>query len=170
MRERTVIVGSLSARYAMAGWRAGYVVGPANLVRPVTLMKQALTICSPAPSQWAAVAALDGPQGAAAAVVRDVATRRTVACRALDAIGIGYGGEGSPFVWFDVRPLGVDGRQFVELAAREAGIRLRAGEDYGLSGAGWVRLTLNAPATALGEAIGRLAPLVVRLRGQKGGR
>ena len=164
MRERTAIVGSFSARYAMAGWRAGYVVGPAALVRPVTLMKQALTICSPAPSQWAALAALEGPQGAAAAAVRDVATRRAVACRALDALGIRWAGEGSPFLWFDIRPLGIAGRAFVELAARETGVRLRAGEDYGASGEGWVRLTLNAPGAVLAEAIGRLAPLVAQLR------
>ena len=49
MRERTAIVGSFSARYAMSGWRIGYVVAPARLLRPVAMMKQALTICSAAP-------------------------------------------------------------------------------------------------------------------------
>lgn len=168
MRERTVIVGSFSARYAMAGWRAGYVVGPASLVRPVTLMKQALTICSPAPSQWAALAALDGPQGAAAATVREVAARRGAACRALGALGLACPGDGSPFLWFDVRGLGSDGRGFVAAAADGAALLLRAGEEYGDPGAGWVRLTLNAPADQLTAAIERLAPVVERLRDRRG--
>lgn len=171
MRERTAIVGSFSARYAMSGWRAGYVVGPVNLIRPVTLMKQALTICSPAPSQWAAFAALDGPQDEADAAVREIAERRASALAALDRLGLRCVGAGSPFLWLDVRALGVSGREFAALAAREAAVRLRAGEDFGASGTGWVRLTLNAPTDTLALALGRLAPLVGRLRaacGQKG--
>ncbi|HEY8602529.1 MAG TPA: aminotransferase class I/II-fold pyridoxal phosphate-dependent enzyme [Thermomicrobiales bacterium] len=164
MRERTAIVGSFSARYAMSGWRAGYVVGPATLIRPVTLMKQALTICSPAPSQWAALAALDGPQDEADAAVREIAARRMAAITVLDRLGLHCVGAGSPFLWFDVRALGASGRAFVALAAREAAVGLRAGEDFGGSGNGWVRLTLNAPADTLTSALGRLAPLVGRLR------
>lgn len=170
MRERTAIVGSFSARYAMSGWRAGYVVGPANLIRPVTLMKQALTICSPAPSQWAAFAALDGPQDEADAAVREIAVRRAAAIGALDQLGLTSIGAGSPFLWIDVRALGMSGRAFVELAAVEAAVRLRAGEDFGESGEGYVRLTLNGSVDTLSEAIGRLTPLVGRLRtgGHKG--
>lgn len=171
MRERTAIVGSCSARYAMSGWRAGYVVGPANLIRPVTLMKQALTICSPAPSQWAALAALDGPQDDANAAVREVAARRAAALAVLEGLGLSCVGAGSPFLWIDVRGLGLSGREFAEVVAREAAIRLRPGEDFGPSGNGWVRLTLNAPADRLTLALGQLAPLVVRLRtacGSKG--
>ncbi len=164
MRERTAIVGSFSARYAMSGWRAGYVVGPVNLIRPVTLMKQALTICSPAPSQWAAFAALDGPQDEADAAVREIAERRAAAIGALDQLGLRCVGAGTPFLWLDVRALGLSGRMFAELAAREAAISLRAGEGFGASGHGWVRLTLNAPADTLMLALGRLAPLVGRLR------
>lgn len=164
MRERTVIVGSFSARYAMSGWRAGYVVGPAPLIRSVTLMKQALTICSPAPSQWAAFAALDGPQDEANAAVQEMAVRRAAALGALDRLGLTAIGAGSPFVWVDVRALGVSGREFVELAVGEAAVRVRAGEDFGASGEGHVRLTLNGSADTLIEAIGRLAPLVGRLR------
>ena len=166
MRERTAIVGSFSARYAMSGWRAGYVVGPADLIRPVTLMKQALTICSPAPSQWAAFAALDGPQDEADAAVREIAARRAAAIEVLDRLGMRCFGAGSPFLWIDVRALSGSGRAFVDLAAREAGVGLQAGEDFGESGRGWVRLTLNAPVETLTTALGRLAPLVGRLQSE----
>ena len=164
MRERTVIVGSLSARYAMSGWRAGYVVGPAALVRPITMMKQALTICSPAPSQWAALAALEGPQGEADAAVHEVATRRATARRALVLLGLSGVGAGSPYLFIDVRALGITGRAFTDLALREAGVRLMPGDTYGAAGIWHVRLTLDAAAATLREAIGRLTPLVTRLR------
>jgi aminotransferase len=173
MWERTVVVGSFSTRYAMAGWRAGYVVGPAALLRPVALMKQSLTICSPAPSQWAALAALEGPQDEVALAVREVAARRAAALRALAALGLSCGGgTGTPYLFVDVRDVGADGRAFADAALREAGVRLVPGELFGAAGAGFVRLTLAAPVPVLEEAIGRLAPVVTRLRGelgQKGG-
>lgn len=164
MRERTVIVGSLSARYAMSGWRAGYVVGPLALVRPITMMKQALTICSPALSQWAALAALEGSQEEAEAAIHEVATRRAAARRALALLGLAGAGAGSPYLFVDVRGLGVTGRAFAELALCEAGVRLMPGDTYGAAGIWHLRLTLDAPAETLREAIGALAPIVVRLR------
>ena len=166
MRERTVIVGSLSARYAMSGWRAGYVVGPAALVRPITMMKQALTICSPAPSQWAALAALEGPQEDADAAVHEVAMRRAAARRSLALLGLSGVGAGSPYLFLDVRALGITGRAFADLALREADVRLMPGDTYGAAGMWHVRLTLDASPEALREAIGRLTPLVARLRGE----
>ncbi len=164
MRERTVIVGSLSARYAMSGWRAGYVVGPATLVRPITMMKQALTICSPAPSQWAALAALEGPQEEADAAVHEVATRRAAARRALALLSLSGVGAGSPYLFIDVRALGITGRAFADLALHDVGVRLMPGDTYGAAGMWHVRLTLDAPAATLREAIGWLTPLVTRLR------
>lgn len=164
MRERTVVVGSFSSRYAMAGWRAGYVVGPAALLRPITLMKQALTICSPAPSQWAALAALTGPQDEAEALVREVAARRTAVAPALAALGLRVHGRGTPFLFVDTGSTGLDGRGFVALALGEAGVRLVAGEAFGPGGVGFVRLTLAAPVSALQEAVARLATVIGRCR------
>jgi aspartate/methionine/tyrosine aminotransferase len=160
MRERTAIVGSFSARYAMTGWRTGYVVAPAPLLRPITMMKQALTICSAAPSQWAAHAALTGPQAEAAELAREVAARRAAAIRALAALGLTARGQGTPYLFVDIRPTGLDGRAFTDRALRLAGVRLRPGDDFGPGGAGFVRLSLALPTPQLLAAIGRLATCV----------
>lgn len=160
MRERTAIVGSFSARYAMTGWRTGYVVAPASLLRPITMMKQALTICSAAPSQWAAHAALTGPQGESLELAREVAARRAAAIPALAAIGLTAHGQGTPYLFVDVRPTGLDGRTFAARALLETGVRLLPGDDFGPGGAGFVRLSLTLPTPRLVEAIGRLAKIV----------
>ncbi len=157
MRERTAIVGSFSARYAMAGWRIGYVLAPARLLHPIVMMKQALTICSAALAQWAAVAALTGPQGETRELVEEIAARRTAAVAALAALGLPTHGQGTPYLFVDVRRSGLDGRAFAALALREAGVRLLPGEHFGPSGAGFVRLSLTVPTPRLIEAIGRLA-------------
>ena len=157
MRERTAIVGSFSARYAMAGWRTGYVIAPARLLHPIVMLKQALTICSAALSQWAALAALTGPQGETHELVEEIAARRAAALPALAALGLPAYGQGTPYLFVDVRRSGLDGRAFAALALREAGVRLLPGEHFGLHGAGFVRLSLAVPTPRLLDAIGRLA-------------
>jgi aminotransferase len=160
MRERTAIVGSFSARYAMTGWRTGYVVAPASLLHSITMMKQALTICSAAPSQWAAHAALTGPQVETVELAQEIAFRRAAAIPALAALGLTAHGQGTPYLFVDVRPTGLDDRTFAARALHLAGIRLLPGEDFGPGGAGFVRLSLTLPTPQLLDAIGRLARIV----------
>jgi aminotransferase len=160
MRERTAIVGSFSARYAMSGWRTGYVVAPAALLRPITMMKQALTICSAAPSQWAALAALTGPQGEATELSREIAARRAAAVPALAALGLTAHGQGTPYLFVDVRPTGFDGRTFAARALQLASIRLLPCDDFGPGGAGFVRLSLALSTPHLLDAIGRLGAML----------
>jgi aminotransferase len=160
MRERTVTVGSFSAEYGMAGWRAGYVTGAAAILRPITSLKSALTICSPAPSQWAALAALEGPQDRAVAARREVAARRAAVVPALAALGLPVAGTGSPFLFVDVRATRLGSRRFAAWAWHEAGVGLQPGEVFGAGGAGWVRLSLVRPAPVLLEAVARLGRLL----------
>ncbi|GGE25109.1 aminotransferase [Aureimonas endophytica] len=62
LRDRSLIVNGVSKAYAMTGWRVGYAVGPAPLVKAMTtIQSQSVTsVCSIA--QAATVAALNGPQ------------------------------------------------------------------------------------------------------------
>jgi aspartate aminotransferase len=62
LRERTLTVNGVSKAYAMTGWRIGYCGGPAHLVRAMTKVQGQSTTTACTVSQWAAVAALDGPQ------------------------------------------------------------------------------------------------------------
>lgn len=63
LRDRSLIVNGVSKSYAMTGWRVGYAVGPAPLIKGMaTIQSQSVTsVCSIA--QAATVAALNGPQG-----------------------------------------------------------------------------------------------------------
>lgn len=59
-----VAVGSFSKYYSMTGWRVGWLVLPADLVRPVEVLLGNLSLCPPAISQHAALAAF-GPEATA---------------------------------------------------------------------------------------------------------
>jgi N-succinyldiaminopimelate aminotransferase len=58
MASRTVILGSF-ATPGLAAWQVSWVAGPAELVTTVRDMKQAMTICTPAPGQYAALAGFE---------------------------------------------------------------------------------------------------------------
>ena len=60
MRERTAVVNGFSKRYAMTGWRVGWTLGPAPLIRAMTQMTENIVACAPLPSQYAAIEALSG--------------------------------------------------------------------------------------------------------------
>jgi len=59
---RTVVLGSF-ATPGLASWQVSWVAGPSSLVTAVRDMKQAMTICTPAPGQYAALAGLAEPAG-----------------------------------------------------------------------------------------------------------
>ena len=57
MKERTVVIDSLSKRFAMTGYRIGYAVGPQELIANMIKMQENVAACAPLPSQHAAIAA-----------------------------------------------------------------------------------------------------------------
>ena len=60
--DRTLTMNGVSKAYAMTGWRIGYGAGPIELIKAMELMQSHLTSGASVVSQWAAVAALSGPQ------------------------------------------------------------------------------------------------------------
>ncbi len=62
LRDRTLTVNGVSKAYAMTGWRVGYAGGPAELIKAMELVQSQTTVGTSRICQWAAVAALNGPQ------------------------------------------------------------------------------------------------------------
>jgi aspartate aminotransferase len=62
IKDRTLVVNGVSKAYAMTGWRIGYGAGPQQLIKAMDTIQGQLTTNASSISQWAAVAALNGPQ------------------------------------------------------------------------------------------------------------
>ncbi len=62
LAPRTVTLNGVSKSHAMTGWRIGYCTGPRNLLAAMTVLQGQSTTNPCSISQWAAVAALEGPQ------------------------------------------------------------------------------------------------------------
>lgn len=63
LKDRILTMNGVSKAYAMTGWRIGYAGGPETLIKAMSLMQSQLTGGASQASQWAAHAALSGPQG-----------------------------------------------------------------------------------------------------------
>nr|WP_310618056.1 pyridoxal phosphate-dependent aminotransferase [Pantoea cypripedii] len=62
LMERSLVINGVSKAYAMTGWRVGYGAGPATLIKAMETIQGQITSGVSSISQWAAVAALNGPQ------------------------------------------------------------------------------------------------------------
>ena len=132
MFERTITCFTLSKSYAMTGWRVGYVAGAASLLQPITDLKLALSICSAAPSQWAALAALTGPQDATERMRAELAERLPVALAGLEAMGLPHSKpRGAYYVFVDIRPTGLSSAACARLFQERAGVRMLPGHLFG---------------------------------------
>ncbi len=74
--ERTLTMNGVSKAYAMTGWRIGYAGGPESLIKAMDFVQGQQTSGASTISQWAAVAALDGPQDHLATFRRAFQDRR----------------------------------------------------------------------------------------------
>ncbi|MYA87581.1 MAG: pyridoxal phosphate-dependent aminotransferase [Boseongicola sp. SB0662_bin_57] len=83
--ERTLTVNGVSKAYAMTGWRIGYAGGPAKLVSAMRTIQSQSTTNPSSISQWAAVEALNGPQGFLEDAVKAFRRRRDLVATALNA-------------------------------------------------------------------------------------
>lgn len=125
---------SMSKTYGMAGWRIGFVVGNAEIVERINLLNDHSRVGVFEPLQWAAIAALEGPQDSVAERVADYERRRDTIAAALPEP---VTSEGTFYVWLRL-PDGLD----AETLLAEHRVAVAPGEGFGPSGAGWARLSL----------------------------
>ncbi len=85
LKDRTLTLNGVSKAYAMTGWRIGYAGGPAHLIAAMRKIQSQSTSNPCSISQWAAVEALNGPQGFIADNVEIFRRRRDLVVAGLNA-------------------------------------------------------------------------------------
>lgn len=153
-----VVVGEFAAPWGLEAWRVGYLAGVSQLVTPMTELKQALTICSPAVSQFAALAAITAPREEAAKRRSELGRRAAAFADACQAHGLRVirpeGGDGI----FVTLPHSLpDEAAAVERLARH-GIAAYPGGPMGLPG--WLRFALTVPPESAPTIAGRILELI----------
>jgi aminotransferase len=140
---------SMSKTYGMAGWRLGFALGNAELVRRIELLQDHAFAGIFRPIQEAGIAALTGPQDS---VEERRATYQRRRDRVLAALaGIELQSEGTFFIWFRL-PDDMTADQLLT----EHRVAVAPGEGFGTRGAGWARLSLAVSDELLERGLERL--------------
>lgn len=166
MRERTAIVSSLSKSHAMTGWRLGWVIGPAPLIQHLTHLALCMLYGSPDFIQDAACEALAHPPAALDEMRRTYRTRRDTVLEALaddDTVEALRPAAGM-FMMVDIRRTGLSAQAFADRLLDTQGVSVLAGDAFGPSASGFVRLSLTVDADRLREACRRLARCAAKCR------
>jgi aspartate aminotransferase len=104
LKDRTITISGASKSYAMTGWRMGWAIAPAPVVKAMDTIQSQETSCPSSVSQAALIAALDGPQECVAEMRKEFAARREIVVARLQAIsGVKFPpAEGAFYAFFDV--------------------------------------------------------------------
>jgi len=157
MAERTVTLNGVSKAYAMTGWRVGYVAGPAPAIAAMRTLKLAASRATSAVSQWAAHAALVGPQECITDFYRIYDERRRVMMAGLDEMGFVYGRpRGAFYVFPAASSTGLPAEELCHLLLKEGRVLIFPGTAFGESGSQYLRISFLAPKEQLQTALERM--------------
>jgi len=150
---------TLSKTYNMAGWRVGFAIGNAELIRLINLIQDHYYVSLFGAVQFAAAQALTGPQDNVAQLVATYESRRDALYGALRDIGWDAPKPGgSFFCWLPV-PKGISSAAFADKLLEEANVVVAPGIGFGEHGEGYVRVGLLSPEDRLREAAARIGRL-----------
>lgn len=162
LRHLLVGVFSFSKRFALTGWRVGFVWAQEPLLNQMLKIHDAAAICAPTPAQIAALASLAGPQDVFEAMRAELEKRRNLICQRLSAMArmshIRPGGAFYVMARPDL-PQGAvaDSRELAIRLIREARVITIPGGAFGPGGEGHVRLSFGGDEAEINEACDRMA-------------
>jgi aspartate aminotransferase len=162
IRDRLIMLDGWSKTYAMTGWRLGYAVWPEAAVDHVTRLCINDHSCVNAATQFAGIAALNGPQDAVREMVAEFDARRQVIVEALNGLpGVRCADAAGAFYAFpNIEGTGMTSHEAQDRFLEEAGVAAIAGTSFGKFGEGYLRFSYANSTENIREAIRRIGELL----------
>jgi aminotransferase len=166
-KARTLTLNALSKAFAMTGWRLGWIVGPADLMARFKSLKEALSGGSSVVKQYAALAALTGPQDATAHMHKVLTRRRRMMLDKLDAMGIPYGiPHGGQFLFMDISITGMSDVDLSFKLLRDQKVLTIPGSCFGSPNEDYIRLAFLTDYERLEEGMDRIKVVIDEVMGR----
>ena len=158
IRDRLILLNGWSKTYAMTGWRLGYAVWPGKLYDFARKLSVNLHSCVNAPTQYAGLAALTGPQDAVHHMAREFDKRRKVVVDGLNKLpGVScIIPKGAFYAFPNVKNTGWKAKPLANALLDHTGVALIGGPDFGVLGEGYVRLSYANSTENILKALGRM--------------
>jgi len=160
MLERTITVGSFSKTYSITGWRLGYVYGKDKLMHNVRNVHDYLTICAPAPFQYAALEMLDLPEKYYKDFVESYRIRRDFISNEIKSLGFTFNiPDGAYYIFAELpEKIKLNDMEFCMDLVKNAGVAIVPGSSfYNFDGGNrFVRFSFSKEIDSLKKAMQRL--------------
>lgn len=162
IRDRLIMLDGWSKTYAMTGWRLGFAVWPKALVEDATRLAINCHSCVNAPTQYAGIAALSGPQDAVDDMRAAFDARRIRIRDLLNTLpGVSsIDPAGAFYAFANISGTGLSAREAQNRFLEEAGVATIAGTAFGAEGEGFLRFSYAASMEQIEEAIARISRLL----------
>jgi aspartate/methionine/tyrosine aminotransferase len=158
IRDRLILLNGWSKTYAMTGWRLGYAIWPGKLYDYARKLAVNLHSCVNAPTQYAGIAALTGPQDAVTHMLGEFDKRRKLVVEGLNKLpGVScIIPKGAFYAFPNVKQTGWKAKPLANALLDETGVALIGGPDFGILGEGYLRLSYANSAENILKALGRM--------------
>ncbi|MGD9142077.1 MAG: aminotransferase class I/II-fold pyridoxal phosphate-dependent enzyme, partial [bacterium] len=160
MRKKVISCYTFTKTYAMTGWRIGYLHAAAEMVPHIGKAHIPFAICAPVVSQYAALAALKGPQDCVAGFRDHYLKTRNLMCERLDGLNSVFSyhrPEGSYLMFPRILPdEGKDSTAFCKKLLREARVSTTPGIAFGPTGQQHLRMSFCVPEDEINKAFDRM--------------
>jgi len=160
MRKNVISCYTFTKTYAMTGWRIGYLHADADLIPHIGKAHIPLAICAPVVSQFAALAALRGPQDCVAGFKEHYLATRNLMCERLDRLNsvFAYEKPGGSYLMFPKILLeeGKDSTAFCKRLLSEGHVSTTPGIAFGPTGQQHLRLSFCVSEEEVNKAFDRM--------------
>jgi aminotransferase len=159
IRDRVILCGSFSKKYAMTGYRIGFAFADSGIIDHMLKVHDALMICAPAISQKAAIAALKGNQKTVKNFVEKLSENRDLMCKNLDDLSDHFEYQkpsGAYYIMVRYKKIKMDSFSLALKILKEAKVVTIPGDAFGPSGKGHLRFSFACSKGQIAEGFKRL--------------
>jgi aspartate aminotransferase len=158
IRDRLILLNGWSKTYAMTGWRLGYAVWPGKLYDYARKLAVNLYSCVNAPTQFAGLAALTGPQDESRRMVAEFDKRRKIVVDGLNKLpGVScIMPKGAFYAFPNIKHTGWKAKPLASSLLEDSGVALIGGPDFGILGEGYVRVSYANSTENILKALDRM--------------
>ncbi len=158
IRDRLIVLNGWSKTWAMTGWRMGWSIWPDALIDKVRKLAVNAWSCVNAPSQYAGIAAIDGPQDAVVTMMTAFDKRRQLVVKRMNALpGLScVVPKGAFYAFPNISKTGWKAKELASALLEEKGVAIIGGPDFGILGEGYVRLSYANSEENISRAIDRI--------------
>ena len=165
MRERTVLINSLSKEFCMTGWRIGYVLGPSEVIEGMIKLQENVAACAPLPSQYAAIEALSGKEDYSSHMLEVFRHRRDILTEGIRSVpGLSCTApEATFYLMVDISATGMGSEEFAFELLKKEHVALVPGITYGKCCDRYVRIAFTVDEDIISEGVRRIRKFVESL-------